>query len=217
MIKDKRAIIGSVIILGICMYLFFPFPNDRLVGARTTFMSFPIRDQDGFVFLGIIGSILFILAMVLLFKGLKKYHFRTMIAVAIVYAVMPLFLITMYQTTLASGISAISYDGEGSCAFQAVEEGLLEGKCDLLLHNRSNETVSFELEFLDSYYFEDDAQMESLMNLAGPHVITIETKQKKSIHLEELLNVKNIPNHIDSGSSYNIHIKIVDGESTRIL
>ena len=65
MIRSKVALISSVVILGICMYLYFPFPNNVMLEARSTFMSFPIRNQEGFILLGIIGSILFIIAMIL--------------------------------------------------------------------------------------------------------------------------------------------------------
>ena len=94
MIRSKVALISSVVILGICMYLYFPFPNNVMLEARSTFMSFPIRNQEGFILLGIIGSILFIIAMILLVIGMKKYRFRTIIIVVIIYAVLPKFLIT---------------------------------------------------------------------------------------------------------------------------
>ena len=80
-----------------------------------------------------------------------------------------------------------------------------------VLHNRSNKNVSFELEFLDSYFREDEARMESLMNLAGPYSITIEANRKKTIHLKELLDLTDLPKHIDGGTSNNIHFKLIDG------
>ena len=201
MIKSKLALISSVIILGICMYLYFPFPNNVMLDARSTFMSFPISNQEGYILLGIIGSVMFIIAMILLVIGMKKYHFRTIIIVAIVYAFLPNLLISMYQETLASGITAISYDGNGQCNFESVSKDLLNGECSLVLHNRSNEAVSFELEFLDSFFTEDEVQMESLMNLAGPYSITIEANRKKSIHLKELLELSDVRKHIEGGTS----------------
>lgn len=216
MIKNKVALISSFVILGICMFLYFPFPNN-VIEARTTFMSFPIRNQDGFILLGLIGSGLFILAMTLLVISLKKYHFRAVVIVLILYAILPNLLITMYQETIASGILAVSYDGNGTCHFETVSEDLLSGECNLVLHNRSNESVSFELEFLDSYLFEDDVRKESLMNLAGPYRITIEANSKKSIHLKELLDVSDVPKHVEGGASSNIHFKIIDDEAERIL
>ena len=217
MIKSKWALISSVIILIICMYLYFPFPNNVMFEARTTFMSFPIRNQDGYILLGIIGSVLFIIAMILLGVGMKKYHFRTIIIVLIAYAVLPNLLITTYQETLASGITAISYDGNGECHFESVDKNLLTGECDLVLHNRSNETVSFELEFIDSFFMEDNVRMTSLMNLAGPYSITIEANGKKSIHLKELLDLSDVPKHIDGGMSSDVHFKLADGETIRTL
>ena len=200
------------------MYVFiFPFPNNVLLEARSTFMSFPISNQDGYILLGIIGSVMFIIAMILLVIGMKKYHFRTIIIVVIVYALLPNLLITMYQETLASGITHISYDGNGKCNFDSVGKDLLNGECSFVLHNRSNEAVTFELEFLDSFFTEDEVRMESLMNLAGPYSITIEANHKKSIHLKELLDVSDVPNHIEGGTSSNIHFKLIDGENTRTL
>lgn len=217
MVKSKLALISSAIILGICMYLYFPYPNNVMIEARSTFMSFPIRNQDGYILLGIIGSVLFIIAMILLVMGMKKYHFRTVIIVMMAYGLLPNLLITMYQETLASGIAAISYDGNGECNFETVGEDLMRGGCDLVLHNRSNEAVSFELEFIDSLFMEDGVRMESLMNLAGPYIITIEANHEKSIHLWELLQLSDVPKHIEGGTSSGIHLKLIDGEMTRIL
>lgn len=217
MIRNKVLLISSIVILVITKCLYFPFPNNVMLEARTTFMSFPIRNQDGYIFLGIIGSILFIIAMILLVIGLKKYQFRTIVIVVIVYAILPKLLITMYQETLASGIMAISYDGNGNCNFENVREDLLNGECNLVLHNRSNEAVSFELEFLDSRFMEDEVRMESLMNLASPYRITIEANRKKSIHLKELLELSDVSKHIEGGTLSDIHIKLIDGENTRIL
>lgn len=217
MIRNKGALIGSAIILCICMYLYFPFPNNVMLNARSTFMSFPISNQDGYIILGIIGSVLFIIAMTLLVSGIKKYYFRTIVMVLIVYAFLPMLLITMYQETLASSITAISYDGNGECNFEHVNEDLLNGECNFVLHNRSNEAVSFQLEFLDSFFMEDEVRMESLMNLAGPYSITIEANRKKSIRLKELLELSDVPKHIHGGTSFNIHFKLIDGETTRTL
>ena len=147
---------------------------------------------------------------------MKKYQFRAIIIVLIVYALLPNLLITMYQETLASGITAISYDGNGTCNFDSVSEDVLNGECNIVLHNRSNEAVSFELAFLDSYFMEQ-VQMESLMNLEGPYSITIEANRKKSIHMKELLELSDVPKHIGGGTSSDIHFKLIDGKTTRTL
>ncbi|TWT01588.1 hypothetical protein [Planomicrobium sp. CPCC 101079] len=217
MIKSKLALSGSVIILGVCMYLFFPFPNNVMIGARTTFMSFPVYDQDGYSLLGIIGSVLFVIAMVLLVMGIKKYHFRTVLIVAIVYALLPNLLVSMYQETFASGIAAVSYGGDGKCSFETVAGSTSDGECTLELKNRSNEAVSFKLEFIDSYPLEDGTQMESLMNLAGPFSISIKANDSTSIHLKELLDVSDVPRHVENGTFSKVHIKLIDGDTSRTL
>lgn len=217
MIRNKIVLICSIVILGICMYLYFPFPNNDMLDAYSTFMSFPISNQDGYIVLGIIGSAMFLIAIILLVIGMKKYHFRTIVLVVIVYTFLPNFLIMTYQETLASGIMAISYDGEGQCNFENVSEDLINGECNLILHNRSNEAVTFELEFLDSYFMEDGMRMESLMNVVGPYSITIEANQEKSIYIKELLDLSGIPKHIESGTSFNVHVNLIDGETKRTL
>ncbi|WP_397537916.1 hypothetical protein [Rummeliibacillus pycnus] len=216
MIRNKVALMVSAAILCICMFLFFPFPNNKLLDAHSTFMSFPIHLQDGYSMLGIIGSILFIISVILLVIGLKKYHFRAIVIVIIVYTFLPKLLITMYQETLASGIMAVSYEGNGSCNFEHVREDLINGKCNLVLHNHSNEDVSFELEFLDSY-IDDGVRTESLMNVNGPYNITIKANHDKTIHLSEKLDLSDVPKHIYSGTSMYIHVKLIDGENSRIF
>jgi len=86
-----------------------------------------------------------------------------------------------------------------------------------VLHNRSGKDVSFELEFLDSFFMEDGVRMESLVNLAGPYRMTIEANRKKSIHLKELLDLSDVPKHIDGGTSNGIHFKLIEGKKTRTL
>ncbi|MFJ7648449.1 hypothetical protein ACIQ1H_12880 [Lysinibacillus sp. NPDC097279] len=217
MIRNKIVLSCSIVILGICMYLYFPFPNNEMLDAYSTFMSFPISNQDGYIVLGIIGSAMFLIAIILLVIGMKKYHFRTIVLVVIVYTFLPKLLIMTYQETLASGIMAISYDGEGQCNFENVSEDLINGECNLILHNRSNEAVTFELEFLDSYFMEDGVRMESLMNVVGPYSVTIEANQEKSIFIKELLDLSGIPKHIESGTSFNVHVYLIDGETKRTL
>lgn len=198
------------------MFLFLPFPNNETIDAYSKFMSFPISNQDGYIVTGIIGAVLFIIAMTLLVMGIKKYHFRTIVIVIIVYTFLPQLLIMVYQETLANGIMAVSYDGNGSCNFENVREGVLNGKCDLVLHNHSSKDVTFELEFLDSY-IDEGIRDESLMNLNGTYSITIKANQKKAIHLKELLDVKDVPKHIDGGSSMDIHVKLSNGKTSRII
>lgn len=216
MIRNKAALISSVVILCVCMYLYFPFPNNVMIDPGVTFMSFPIHNRDGYIVLGIIGSVLFVIAMILLCIGIKENHFRAIVIALIIYALLPKLLITTYQETLASGIMAISYDGNGTCDFEPVNDDLINGEASLNLHNRSNKDVSFELEFLDSSN-EEEVRMESLMNLNGPYKITIEANNKESIQLKEMLDLSDGPIHSLRGTSNNIHFILTVGETKRIF
>jgi hypothetical protein len=218
MIRNKAAFIASIGILCMCMYMYFPFPNNEMLDVRTTFtfMSFPIY-QDGYIMLGVIGSVLFIIAMMLLFFSVNKYHFRTLGVALVIYTLLPNLLITTYQETLANGIMAISYDGNGTCDFEDVNKDILNGEASLNIHNRSNEDVTFELEFLDSIFYYHDERLESLMNLNGPYKITIEANNKETIQLKEMLDVSDVPKHITGGTSNNIHFILTDGETKRIF
>jgi hypothetical protein len=178
MIKNKAALISSGIILSICMFLFFPFPDDELINARTTFMSFPIRTIEGYNLLGIIGSMMFLTAIILLALGLRKYRFRTVIIVFIVYAFLPKLLITVYQETFAEGIAAVSYDNNGTCDFEQESEDFITGECSVVLKNHSNEAVTFQLTFIDEFFSKaNEVRMQSLLNENGPYNITLEANQ----------------------------------------
>lgn len=180
-------------------------------------MSFPLRNYDGWVPLGIFYSVLFIIALVLIVNGLKKYRIRTIFAVTIIYGLLPLPLIAFYQETFATGIMAISYDGAGNCTFESIDEDVINGECNITLLNHSNEPVSFELELVDSSYFEDAAKMESMMNTAGPFQITLPPNQEETIELKALLDLKDDLSHLTDGSASMIHIQISDGKRTRVL
>lgn len=217
MIKNGTALISSVILLAISMALYFPYPNNPLIGADVVFMSFPIHTAEGLVLKGIFASIIFLAGMACLLYALKKFYVVLAILVLFVYALLPGYLITSYQQTLASGIGAISYDGDGRCAFDTLEDARMTGECDLTLKNHSKEPVSFELEFLDSIKSTNDARMESLLNIEGPYVITVDGKSEEFIRLDEVLDVSDVPHHFYSGTSTGIHFKLIDGEKERIF
>ena len=217
MIKNKKNLIASGLILILCMSLYFPFPNASMVYERMTFMSFPIQDQDGYNVLAIIGSFLFIFAIILLVRGLSNYHIRTVIIVAIVYSLLPFGLIKVYQETIADGIRAISYDGKGTCDFEKIEEEIFTGECNMLISNHSGEPITFEIEFLDTFFPGSETRFTSLMNENGPYTVTIEANDEKSVSLKEILDLSDIPNHVDGGSSTEVHFKVKDGDKERIM
>ena len=53
--------------------------------------------------------------------------------------------------------------------------------------------------------------------IGGPFSITVEANHKRSVHLKEILDLSNVPNHIDGGTSMNVHLKLIDKKTVRIL
>ncbi|PIC97876.1 hypothetical protein [Sporosarcina sp. P29] len=216
--KNRTALISAVVLLAICMILFFPYPNNPLIGSSVTFMSFPLQNEDGLVWKGILGTALFLIAMALLIYGLKRFYVVLAVLVLFLYALIPLYLVTAYQETLASGIGAISYDQEGKCAFDTLEDSeQMNGDCQLTLKNHSNQPVSFELEFMDTGFGQEEMKMVSLMNIAGPYKITIEGNQAEFIELNEILDISDVQDHIFSGSTSDVHFKLVEEKKERIF
>ena len=218
MIKNITALISAVVLLAICMFLFFPYPNNPLLGATVVFMSFPIQNGDGFVWQGILATSIFLVAMALLIYGLKKFYVVAAVLVLFLYALLPGFLITAYQETFASGIGAISYDENGKCAFDTLDDNVrMKGDCELTLKNHSNKPVSFELEFIDTGFGQEDTKMVSLLNIAGPYMITIEGNHTEFIELNEILDVSDVTDHIYSGSTSDVHFKLIEKKKERIF
>lgn len=215
-VKNKLAIIGSGILLVICMALFFPFPSNLDVGATVMIFSIPVQDSKGIKYLGIIGVVLFILALILLVKGLKKYKVRLVILVIVVYSLLPNLLISVYQDTLARGLQAVSYDGEGTCEFEYKSDPIMKGDCQFTLKNHSKEQVSFDLEFIDTSILDEDI-FESLMNYGGPYKITLKSNEIKTIRLNETINVSTVPKQFDSATMAGIHFKLIDGKKERVM
>ena len=215
MVKNKIALSSSIVLFIVCLCLSAFIPIREKISAYLEIMSFPILNTDGFQIRGIVGAILLIFAFVLLVLSLNKFRVRTFFIAVLVYAYLPTILMTIYQETFAKGVSAISYDGNGNCEFENIKEDIMRGKCSLVLYNRGHEAVTFELVFMDSPFWEEEVRFESLMNEAGPYHITIEGNTKQAITLDELINVIDIPNHIENGTANNVHIQLIDGKRVR--
>lgn len=55
------------------------------------------------------------------------------------------------------------------------------------------------------------------MNINGPFRIVLEPNHKKRVHLKELLDVSDLSEYIESGTSNEVHFKISDKYKTRIF
>ncbi|WP_347860866.1 hypothetical protein U0355_09135 [Salimicrobium sp. PL1-032A] len=219
MIKSRKAIISSLLIMCVCAGLFFPYPDNPMVGVHSTLLSFPIMNEDGYIIRGIIGAVLLVTGLIMLAAGMKKYRFRAVILLILLYTALPPVLITVHQETFASGIGAVSLKDNGVCEFEERSKDVVDGHCELVFHNRSNEPVTFELTFLDSSFAGKDMRVESLMNIEGPYSITIEANEERRIEVDESIDVSDMTEgeHVDSGASFDIHLKLRNEGNERIL
>ena len=215
-VKNKFALTGSAILLVICMLLFFPFPTKHFSDSSVRVLTFPIENQDGIVYIGMLAVALFIVSIILLVMALQKYRGRIILLVLIGYVLLPNILITAYQNTMAHGILAVSYNGDGNCDFEYRSDAIMHGNCEITLKNHSKEQVSFDLEFMDTSILGDE-RLASLMNYGGPYKITIAPKETKTIHLEETVNVSSVPRQFDTASVSQIELKLIDGKVERVM
>ena len=215
MIANKSRFFIGVGLFILLFFVFIPFPNNWTFDATVTVMGFPIQTQDGIDFIGIICAILFFLAAFLLYSSLKKYQGRLLILAILLFFLLPNPVISLYQETLAHGINAISYDNNGSCEINSFRDNELEIECEIALKNRSNKPVSFEIEFLESYF--DSRLSTSLLNLNGPYVLKLYPNEMRTFHFKETIDVRNVSNYIEGGSSSFINFILKDGEKSRIF
>lgn len=203
----------------LCMVLFFPYPDNPMVGVRSALWSFPIMNEEGYIIRGIIGAVLFVTGLILLAAGMKKYRFRAVILLILLYTALPPVLIKVHQETFASGIGAVSLKDNGLCEFEKRSEDVVNGHCELFLHNRSNDPVTFELKFLDSSFADMDMRVESLMNIGGPYSITIGANQERMIEVDKPIDVSDMAegDYVENGTSFEVHLKLINDGNERIL
>lgn len=219
LIKNKKLFLISIVLIVISMALNFPFPHENPLGdTATTILNTPINSADGFYYAGVFILLLLVLGMVLLHRSLEKYHLRSFFAVIIIVSLLPPSLAEAYQKTLANGINAVSYiKDESQCKFVMIGEDTLQGICELPLENYSNDEVSFTIGFYDTYLFEEDVKMLSLMNSGKPSNVKLLPNEAKVVRIEKEIDVSKIKNHVENGEAAYVSIIIQSGEKNRKL
>ncbi|MBP1970117.1 hypothetical protein J2Z83_002233 [Virgibacillus natechei] len=156
-IANKCFFYSALALYLVTMILNFPFPHEEPFGGTVfSVLNIPLQTTNGLHYLGIITLILFIASLFFLAKSLKKYHIRILILAFILSGFLPSIMIDAYQSTFATGVYAVTYEGDSSnCAFDRADSETLHGICELSFENHSNEGVQFSLEFYDKYQFED--------------------------------------------------------------
>ncbi|MFZ0447450.1 MAG: hypothetical protein WAM95_23000 [Bacillus sp. (in: firmicutes)] len=209
MIKSKKILYLALILFIASLVLNLPFPHE---------LNTPVQSVNGLQYVGIASFVLFIASLYFLTKSVKKYHGRVVLLAIIIALFAPSMIVSSFQKTFATGIYAVSYERDWSnCSFEMIGETTLRGECELSFENYSRNDVQFTTEFYETYPFEDDVRMVSLMNNNAPYVVKLKGHERKTVKIESNIDVSNIENHVENGSSTGVNIIIKSGEKIRKL
>ena len=219
MIKSKKMLYLALIPFTASLALNFPFPHESSYGETVAAaLNIPVRSVDGLHYVGIASLALLIASLYFLTKSVNKYQGRVVLLAIILAMVAPFMIASSFQKTFATGIYAVSYERDWSnCRFDMIDESTLHGECELPFENYSRNDVQFTIEFYEKYYFEDDVRMVSLMNNNAPYVVKLKGNERKTVKIESNIDVSNIENHVEQGSSTGVNIIIKSGEKIRKL
>lgn len=219
MIKNKKIFVLAIILFTSSMILNFPFPHDSPFGETVASVSnIPVQSVGGLQYVGIVSLTLLIASLFILSKSMEKYRGRVVLLAIIIAVSAPSMIADLFQKTLATGIYAVSYERNMSnCHFNMIDETTLHGVCELPFENYNRQDVQFTIEFYEKYLFEDDVQMVSLMNNNAPHEVRLKGNELKTVKIESYIDVSNIENHVEQGSSTSVNIILKSGEKMRKL
>lgn len=219
MLKNKKLLSISLILFVISFVLNFPFPHEYPYGESiVSILNIPIRTTHGLHVVGVASLLLLIASLYFLAKALKKHKGRFVLLAILLALFFPPFLADTYQQTLATGIYAISYDEETSgCNFEMLNDKIMQVDCEFSFHNYSNDNITFNIDFYETYTFEDDHRMVSLLNLIEPYEVTIKPKISDTVKVETEIDVSEIKTHVTNGSASHINLMIRSGDKLRKL
>ncbi|MFC0559770.1 hypothetical protein [Halalkalibacter alkalisediminis] len=216
--KTRTVFLYAAVLLFVLTMLFiFPFPNQTPFGTRIfNWLGIPaysnMEHEMGFHYVGIIAMVFLLMSLILFHQMLPKWNGSVVLACILFFLFGPVVLINVYQTFLASGVHAISYEKEWSeCIYELNEaEMVADIECILAFENKGKSEVDFEIELVERFYFTHDAKTYSYLNDLGPHVVELYSKEKKFVRLEGQFQISDEENYIYSGNSKGIEVIIRD-------
>ncbi|MFJ7736641.1 hypothetical protein ACIQ2D_09875 [Lysinibacillus sp. NPDC097287] len=216
MIKNWYCFGVAIVLWLICMWLTMPFPDALNIERGVSVLNVLIKTKDGYQIEGLLTILLLSICLYFLIYGVKKHQIFWSLALIVSFVFVPSLIVNAYQNTLATGINAVSYDIDKSdCRFKLEDDYTLKGTCRLPLQNLSTEEVTLNLEFYETYWYEDDVRSVSLMNAGLPYEVKLKGKQKKWVRVETLIDVSQLENHIEKGTVSGVHIIINGGGKIR--
>lgn len=219
MISNKRTFYLATIITVLMMIINFQYPHAYPFGEMILKkLNIPTKFGGGFHIVGISVLVLLIVSLYLLLQSISKHRIKVVLLYFLILGFTPGIIISLFQSTVASGIYAISYESENSfCEFDMIDQTTLYGKCELPFHNHDNEQVSFTVELQEELIFEDDMPMLSYMNEASLNKVTLDAKETRTIILEQEVDMSDTENHITGGEASHFPIIISDNGKQREL
>ena len=219
MMRNKKMLYLALILFVASLVLNFHFPHESPYGETVaSVLNIPVQSVNGLQYVGIASFALLIASLYFFTKSVNKYHGRIVLLAIIIAMFAPSLIASSFQKTFATGIYAVSYERDWSnCRFEMIDETTLRAECELLFENYSRNDVQFTIEFYEKYYFENDVQMVSLMNKNVPYVVKLKGNERKMVKIKSEIDVSNIENHVESGSSTGVNIIIKSGEKVRKL
>jgi uncharacterized membrane protein len=98
-IKNKKLLILSGILLIFSIALTFPYPDTYLSArARSSIFNVPVTTMDGLNTIGILALFLLFASLSLLVKGLEKYKMRLVFATILLFMLLPNVMIFFLPT-----------------------------------------------------------------------------------------------------------------------
>ncbi|MBU9723546.1 MULTISPECIES: hypothetical protein [Bacillaceae] len=218
LIENKRKFWIGVSILAAITIIVLPYPHDLALGETVLIaLGIPpfsnMETYTGLHFVGISMFILLITGLTFIVQSINKWKGRIVILTLIFLPSIPTFIVETIQTTVASGVYAVSYDKDQShCSFNTMEEfSFVEIECTIPLRNYQSEEVQLELVFLESRT--SDIPTYSLLNTNGPYEMTLGPKTSQTLTIKERINLSDIEGDYSvSGSSSVVNIRLIDDE-----
>ena len=217
-VHNYKRLYIAIGIFVLVMILNLPFPHAVPFSAGNVYiMGIQINGSNGFNFVGLFLIVALGVSVYLLATSLEKYRIRLVFLALVLFSLLPLFAINVYQHTFASGIYAIAYDLESSeCQFEKLDDKRMDVICDLPLENLSDKEVKFDIRFLNTSLLGDQRKLIPLINEAGPFEVSLHGRETKMVQLQTEVVISQLNSYSDGGSSH-VHIKIVQGNKMRRL
>ena len=223
LIHSKKHLWIGVALLLLGTIIVLPYPYNFSLGETVMLaIGIPVYSNmetlSGFHFVGIAALIIFIAGLSYIVSSLNKWRGRILIFLLFFLPVLPNMIVETIQSSFATGVYAVSYKSEQSQCSYLLEEGTAEAKveCTISLENHRNKTVEFEVVFLDSRF--DEVETSSLLNKRGPYYFTLQPRENKTYHFEEVIDVSGIDhyNYMSSSSNINIILRDDRGKERRL-